>query len=186
MFQKMITGVIVVVVVIIGIFFLVKYSNDTTSSNINTKNFMNLSSSVFTNGETIPEKYTCDGEDISPVININGVPKNTKDIVLIFDDPDSPSGTWTHWTIWNIPPETNQIKENSVPDGVTEGMTSFGNIGYGGPCPGSGVHRYFFKIYAMDKVVNLDRGASIEELEKEIEEGVIDKAEIMATYGRKK
>ncbi len=99
----------------------------------------------------IPEKFTCDGEDISPKILISGVPKEATSLNLVVDDPDSPTGTWVHWIIKNIPPETKEIPENSVPYGAVEEVTTFGKAGYGGPCPGSGEHRYFFKLEAVDE-----------------------------------
>ncbi|MFA6296774.1 MAG: YbhB/YbcL family Raf kinase inhibitor-like protein [Patescibacteria group bacterium] len=140
--------------------------------------------SVFKNGENIPPKYTCDGENINLPLKFIDVPENTKSLALIFDDPDSPSGIWTHWIVWNIDPKNLEIKENSVPKNSVLGKTTFGEIGYGGPCPGSGEHRYVFKLFALDIVLNLVEGAEISELEKAIEDHVIAKAELIGKYER--
>ena len=113
-------------------------------------------SSVFSNNETIPKKYTCDGDDINPELAIKGVPEEAKSLVLIMDDPDAPVGTWDHWIVFNIP-VTAKIEENSIPG--TEGVNSFRRQSYGGPCPPSGTHRYFFKFYALDTELDLGSNA---------------------------
>ncbi|MEM3378731.1 MAG: YbhB/YbcL family Raf kinase inhibitor-like protein [Candidatus Bathyarchaeia archaeon] len=109
---------------------------------------LSVTSFAFENGKFISAKYTCDGDDVNPPLTIDGVPKETKTLVLIVDDPDAPMGTWDHWVVWNIPGSMRQIAENTVPG--TEGMNDFGKHSYGGPCPPSGMHRYFFKVYALD------------------------------------
>jgi Raf kinase inhibitor-like YbhB/YbcL family protein len=119
---------------------------------------MKLASPSFENGQKIHPKFTCEGENVNPKLIISDVPKNAKSLCLVVDDPDSPSGTWTHWLVWNIPPDTKEISENSVPG--TEGANTFGEIGYGGPCPGVGEHRYFFKLFALD--TTLDKIEKIE------------------------
>src|SRR3989338_9651915 len=111
---------------------------------------MKLTSPVFNHNGLIPAEYTCDGNDINPPLLISGVPSHTQSLVLIVDDPDAPAGDWVNWTIWNIDPKTTQIAENNVPQGAKEGLTSFDQTGYGGPCPPGGTHRYFFKLYALD------------------------------------
>ncbi|MEK7662391.1 MAG: YbhB/YbcL family Raf kinase inhibitor-like protein [Patescibacteria group bacterium] len=146
---------------------------------------MKISSTAFKDGERIPEEYTCDGNNINPPLAWEEIPAETKSMVLIVEDPDSPSGTWTHWTLWNIPPDSNKIDENNFAGGAIEGGTTFGSIGYGGPCPGTGTHRYFFKLYALDGVVNLKRGALPGELLRAIDGRIIDKAELMGLYERK-
>ena len=107
---------------------------------------LKLTSPAFANNQMIPQKYSCKGEDINPPLKIEGVPKNTKSLLLIVDDPDAPVGNWNHWIVWNIPPETSVIGENSVPQNAVLGMNDFRKLDYGGPCPPSGTHRYFFKI----------------------------------------
>jgi len=145
---------------------------------------MKISSSVFGNNEKIPAKYTCDGGNVSPPLEFGDVPQDAQSLVLISDDPDAPAGTWTHWTLWNIDSATKKIEENSVPSGAIEGTTSFGNPGYGGPCPPSGTHRYFFKVYALDTKLDLRTGASAGELESAMEGHILDSAEFFGLYSR--
>src|SRR3989344_3924638 len=111
---------------------------------------MKILSPAFEANQMIPPKYTCDGENINPPLQIADVPANTKSLILISDDPDASMGTWVHWTVWNIPPETKEIGENSAPIGAVEGMTSFGDKGYGGPCPPSGPLPIFFNYNVLD------------------------------------
>jgi len=146
---------------------------------------MKILSPAFEANQTIPPKYTCDGENINPPLQIYDVPAGAKSLVLIFDDPDAPMGTWVHWTIWNIPPETKEIGKNSAPIGVVEGMTSFGKKGYGGPCPPSGTHRYFFKLYALDKALDLPPSAKASDIEKAMTGHILDKTELIGLYQRK-
>lgn len=145
---------------------------------------MKISSPAFKNNEFIPSKYTCDGENINPPLSISGAPKNTKSLALIVDDPDAPHGTWIHWTVWNIDPKIGEIGANSTPPNATEGITSFGKPGYGSPCPPSGTHRYFFKIYALDTKIDLLASGKVNELEKAIEGHILDNAEIIGLYSR--
>ncbi len=146
---------------------------------------MTLSSSAFKYNETIPSKYTCDGADVSPPLSITDVPAEAKSLVLIVDDPDAPAGRWIHWTAWNIPPETSEIDEDDLPEGAVEGNTGFGASGYGGPCPPDREHRYFFKIYALDNVLNLPEDASIDMLENALEHHILAEGELMGRYERK-
>lgn len=146
---------------------------------------MKVFSSAFRNGEMIPAKYTCQGENINPLLRWEEVPAEAKSLVLIADDPDAPAGTWVHWLVWNINPKTGEIKEGETPSGAVLGTTSFGSLGYGGPCPPSGVHRYFFKLYAVDEKLTLEKGAGIDKLEKAIEGHILDKAVLMGRYQRK-
>lgn len=151
---------------------------------------MNLTTNAFENNHTIPSKYTCDGEDISPPLKISEIPENVESFALICDDPDAPMGTFVHWVMYNIPATAENIKENLpnsrvLPDGSMQGMTSFGKIGYGGPCPPSGTHRYFFKIYALDKSLQFDSAPTKAVLEKEMQGHIIGKAELIGLYKRK-
>lgn len=145
---------------------------------------MKIQSSTFQHNENIPPKYTCDGEGINPPLQFFDVPGNAKSLVLISDDPDAPMGIWVHWTIWNIDPKIIEIAENSVPANAVEGTTSFGNVGYGGPCPPSGVHRYFFKLYAIDTLLDLPAGTNSKDLEKAIQGHIVDSAEFIGLYSR--
>ena len=142
---------------------------------------MLITSPSFAHNAMIPPKYTCQGEDINPPLEIDNIPSNTKSLVLIMDDPDAPMGTWVHWTVWNIPPDTKTIGENTKPQGM-EGITSFGKPGYGGPCPPSGTHRYFFKLYALDTNLDLSLATKKEELEKTMKGHILDKAELIGLY----
>ena len=146
---------------------------------------MKITSSVFQQGGNIPSKFTCDGADTSPPLQIQEVPPTAKSLVLIVDDPDAPSGLFTHWIIWNISPQASTIAEGSAPKGV-EGMNDFGKSGYGGPCPPSGTHRYFFKIFALDKELDLPAGSKRAQLDAAIKGHVIAQGELMGRYSRQK
>lgn len=144
---------------------------------------MKITSLAFENNTMIPAKYTCDGENISPPLSFSEIPEDAKSLVLIVDDPDAPGGTWTHWLVFNIDPKANGIAENSVPKDGIEGMTSFGKKGYGGACPPSGTHRYFFKLYALDTSLNLNNPDKLK-LEEEMQNHVLDKAELAGLYSK--
>lgn len=145
---------------------------------------MKISSPAFEPNQAIPLKYTCDGENVNPPLQIVDVPAGTKSLVLISDDPDAPMGTWVHWTIWNIAPDIKEIAEDSIPFGAVEGITSYGNKGYGGPCPPSGTHRYFFKLYALDTILDLPLDAKAGDIEKMMSGHILDKAEVIGLYKR--
>ena len=145
---------------------------------------MKIISRAFEEGESIPDKYTCTGKDISPPLEFKEVPQKAESLVLVVDDPDAPSGTWLHWTVWNIKPSTGKIKEDSVPAGAVEGITDFGEPGYGGPCPPSGEHRYRFKVFALSRKLNLEQGAEKEELERAMEDYVIEKDTLVGVYSK--
>ena len=143
---------------------------------------LTITSPAFENNKSIPSKYTCDGNDVNPALNIEGIPDETKSLVLIVDDPDAPMGTWDHWIVWNIPP-TNKIEENSVPG--TEGLNDFRKHSYGGPCPPSGTHRYFFKVYALDTKLDLDPNSRKEDVEKAMKNHILAKGELVGLYSRR-
>lgn len=124
---------------------------------------LTLKSPEFENEGQIPEKYTCDGEGISPTLWIRGVPENCESLVLIMDDPDAPGGTFDHWIVWNISPKIEKIEEGQEPEGP-HGKNDFGNLEYGGPCPPSGTHRYRIKLYALDSKIELPEGSSKKEV----------------------
>lgn len=145
---------------------------------------MELNSVSFTRNGNIPAKYTCDGENINPELSITGIPENTKSLALIMDDPDASSGIFTHWIMWNIKPSETEIKENSVPEGAVQGLNSTRSNSYTGPCPPSGIHRYFFKVYALDTELSLDKNSNVDQLSSEIERHVVAQAELMGKYGR--
>ena len=148
-----------------------------------------VKSEAFEEGGMIPKKYTCDGEDASPPLSWTGVPEGTEALALICDDPDAPVGTWVHWVIFNIPPDTTGLSENIPPErvlesGARQGRNDFGNIGYGGPCPPRGTHRYYFKLYALDKKVDLEPGVTKDELLKAMEGHVLAEGKLMGRYKR--
>ncbi|MDX5423554.1 MAG: YbhB/YbcL family Raf kinase inhibitor-like protein [Hymenobacteraceae bacterium] len=142
---------------------------------------LQLTSTAFKNGEEIPVRYTCDGENISPPFDIAHLPRDTESLALIVEDPDAPRGTWTHWLVWDIAP-TDKIEEGSIPG--TEGTNDFGKTHYGGPCPPSGTHRYYFKLYALDKMLGVKEGAGRQSFMKAAATHVLGTAEIMGTYSR--
>ena len=146
---------------------------------------MKITSSAFSEGGNIPGKFTCDGSNTSPPLKIEGVPAEAKALALIVDDPDAPGGLFTHWLVWNIDPKTESIAEGSSPTGI-EGRSGFGKTGYGGPCPPSGTHRYFFKVFALDQQLDLKAGASRKELDAAMKGHVIGQAQLMGRYARKK
>ncbi len=154
--------------------------------NLNFKNIaMEILSPSFKNNESIPAKYTCDGANTNPSLLINRVPSRAQSLALIINDPDAPRGTWTHWLVWNIDPRTTEIKENSVSTGAIQGTTSFGRIGYGGPCPPSGTHRYFFKLFALDTKLELSSNSKAEDLERAMTGHVLDQSELIGLYRRR-
>jgi len=185
--SKIITTFLVVLIFIAGgIFchFFQRSEKKIAQPEIISSKFMKIESSAFSNNQFIPAKYTCDGEDINPPLKISEVPKGAKSLVLIVDDPDAPMGTWLHWTVWNISPEIEEIPENNVPEGAVEGITDFGKLGYGGPCPPSGIHRYFFKLYALDKSLELESSAKSKDIEKAMEGYILDQAQLIGMYSR--
>lgn len=152
---------------------------------------MELKSSAFQPGAMIPAKYTCDGEDISTPLNWSDPPAGTKSFALISDDPDAPVGTWVHWVMWNIPASTRALEENlpkkaSLPNKAKQGTTDFRRIGYGGPCPPSGTHRYFFKLYALDTTLNLPASTTKKDLEKAMQGYILAQAELIGKYHRRR
>jgi len=145
---------------------------------------MEIESPVFKNNKLIPSKYTCDGENVNPPLLIGDVPENAKSLVLIVDDPDASRGAFVHWTVWNIDPHIKEIKENSCPQKAVEGRTDFGRPGYGGPCPPSGTHRYFFKLFALNTTLDIDTSTEAADLEREIEDNILAKTQLVGLYRR--
>lgn len=143
-----------------------------------------LKSSAFTHNGFIPPKYTCNGTGISPPLNWSGAPITTKSFVLIMDDPDAPAGTWDHWILFNIPSDIHMLPENvnNLPSGTKKGSNSWHRNNYGGPCPPSGIHRYFFKLYALDVLLNLSEGATKQEIENAMQKHILATAELMGKY----
>jgi Raf kinase inhibitor-like YbhB/YbcL family protein len=148
-----------------------------------------LTSGAFKEGQPIPQQYTCDGVNISPPLEWSGVPKTAKTIAIIADDPDAPAGTWVHWVVYNLPAENIGLVENlpateNLKAGGFHGKNDFEKVGYGGPCPPSGTHRYFFKIYALDGELPLKAGATKTDLEKAMAGHIVAQGQLMGTYRR--
>lgn len=144
---------------------------------------MRLTSPAFVHDGYIPSRFTCEGMDVSPELLIEGTPEGTKEIALIVDDPDAPMGIWVHWVVFNIPSDTSKIEEGAVPG--KQGVNDFGRLNYGGPCPPSGTHRYFFKVYALDVKLELEEGVTKEALKEAMEDHIIDKAILVGLYKKK-
>ena len=148
-----------------------------------------ITSDAFSEGGLIPSKYTCDGQNTSPPLLWYGAPSNTQSFALISDDPDAPVGTWIHWIVFNMPATATGLPEAVPPssklsDGSLQGRNSWPQTGYGGPCPPSGTHRYFFKLYALDQVLALPAGATKEELLSAMKGHVLAESQLMGKYAR--
>jgi Raf kinase inhibitor-like YbhB/YbcL family protein len=149
-------------------------------------NYMTISSSAFSDGDEIPAKYTCDGGNNSLPITNSDIPDGTKSLTLVMEDLDAPTGLFTHWIIYNMSPTTLQLMENEMPLIGTHGLNDFGSMQYGGPCPpqGSGKHRYYVRLYALDIELALPEGVKRPVLNSALEGHVIDSTHIMGTYGK--
>lgn len=174
--------IILIIIAIAVTISLVKF-NRTAAPDTNMTKTLRLTSSAFNHNGLIPVRYTCDGNDFSPPLLISGAPAGTKSLVLIVDDPDSPTGTWDHWIIFNLPPDTAELKEGESPPGVL-GQGTAQNLNYQGPCPGSGQHRYFFKLYALDSELPLPLGSGKDEVARAMTDHILDQTELIGLYQR--
>jgi Raf kinase inhibitor-like YbhB/YbcL family protein len=149
---------------------------------------MKISSPAFEDGGEIPRGHSCDGEDTSPALHWTGIPDGVESLALIVDDPDAPAGTWVHWLIWNLDPAAPGLPVGVGPgasgSGAVQGANSWGNARWQGPCPPGGTHRYFFRLYALDRTLDLAEGAARAELERAMDGNVVATAELMGHYGR--
>lgn len=149
---------------------------------------MELRSSAFFIGNPIPFKYTCDGDNISPSLQWEDPPQGTQSFALILEDPDAPDKTFTHWILYNLPAECRELPENAtesnLPKGTVQGQNDFNQLGFGGPCPPKGTHRYFFKLFALDQLLDLKSGVSKAAFMQAIEGHILDAAEVMGRYTR--
>lgn len=150
---------------------------------------LKVTSPDFTAGGAIPKQFTCDGADISPALSWNDPPAGAQSFSLIADDPDAPVGTWVHWVLFDLPPNVRSLSQNvpktgQLESGARQGMNDFDKIGYGGPCPPRGTHRYFFKLYALDTKLNLKAGATKKEVERAQQGHVLAQGEYMGRYSR--
>lgn len=148
------------------------------------KTGLKISSPAFEHNGQIPSKYTCDGPNLNPLLRIENVPPNTKSFALIFDDMDAPRGSYVHWILWNIDPGVKEIKENSIPEGVVQGLNDFKENNYGGPCPPTRAHRYVFRVYALDVRLNLESRSAKVDLEKAMKGHIISQAQMIGSYKR--
>lgn len=147
-----------------------------------------LTSPSFQNNQLIPTKFTCNGENISPELNWRNVPENTKSLALIVDDPSASKGVWTHWVVYNIPANTNMLKENveKFTDGTMNGQNSYSNEKFDGPCPPTGTHRYFFTLYALDTILDLPKPVTSKILQSAMQNHILAKASFIGLYGQNK
>jgi len=190
--QKIILILFIVAIAVLALFSLAKNDRSTKiavdtggePTGQKTNKNMKIVSSAFNHNTKIPRKYTCDGENVNPPVQFLDIPENAKSLVLIVDDPDAPSKIWVHWVVYNINPQTSEVKENSVPQDGIEGITDFGKPGYGGPCPPSGVHRYFFKLYALHTTLDLPQNATKQMVEDKMQGHIIDRTELIGLYSR--
>ena len=152
-----------------------------------------VTSPAFTEGSMIPKKYTCDGKNVSPPFALSNIPAGAKSIALIADDPDARRRTWVHWVLFNLPPDTRELAEKApasrtLANGAVHGNSSWGNrkIGYGGPCPPSGTHRYYFKFYALDTMLDLRKGATKKQLLNAMKGHIVGQGQLMGKYRRRR
>ncbi len=152
---------------------------------------LQITSTAFSEGQAIPEKYTCQGRDLSPPLKWTGAPPDTRSFALIADDPDAPIGTWVHWVLYDLPASATELAEDTpksatLPGGAKQGLNDFRRLGYGGPCPPSGKpHRYFFKLYALDTLPGLKAGATKKDVERAMENHILGQAQLVGIYQRK-
>jgi len=169
---------------VIPLMVMVLLFSISSSKEVSAMAALQISSPAFQNNGNIPRQYTCDGKDINPPLMIANCPQGTKSIALICDDPDAPVGIWVHWVIWNIFPDVKEIKENIVPTGAIVGVNDFRQNRYGGPCPPSGTHRYFFKVYALDTMLGISPNASKADLEKTMKGHILGQGQLVGLYKR--
>jgi len=186
MLKKNICSVIIVTFVML--FF--GFQHDAFSAKKGGRN-MQITSSAFTEGSMIPAKFTCDGQNISPPLEWKNAPAGVKSFALVSDDPDAPMGTWVHWVAYNIPVSVNKLDENvktekEFTDGMRQGSNSWPKIGYGGPCPPSGTHRYYFKLYALDTMLDLKPGVTKAQVLQAMKGHVLAEAQLMGKYKRQR
>lgn len=188
--MRKLVQVLLFIILILGIVFIVlpelgKFRRTVNTDNyvINTDN-MQIQIAEFQDGAAIPSEYSCKGQNIAPLIAVNGVPEDAKSLVLIMDDPDAPVGRWFHWLIWNLPIDIRVIDRDALPQSAVIGKNSSGNNTYDGPCPPYGTHRYYFKLYALNTVLELDNNTEGLDLEKKLEGHIISRAQYMGTYSR--
>ncbi|WP_448375956.1 YbhB/YbcL family Raf kinase inhibitor-like protein [Fervidobacterium sp.] len=184
------SNILIISMILVSFFFATLFAESQVRKEVKKMTI----SSVFKNGDFIPRKYTCEGQDINPEIIVNNIPDGAKTIAIICDDPDAPIGTFVHWVLWNRPVSGSSVtipegigKAEKLSDGTMQGYNDFGKIGYNGPCPprGHGVHHYHFKVYAVSTVLELKGKVTKKELEKALNGKILAQAEIIGLYERK-
>lgn len=175
---------LLIIVIITGLVFgyMKKVRSKLTSNNMT--NFF-INSPAFSEGEMIPPKYTCDGSNTRPELNFSGIPAEAKSLAIIVDDPDAPRGNFNHWVAWNIDPKISKLDEGTFPEGGVQGTNDAGKDSFIGPCPPSGTHRYYFKAYALDMILDIPSSAKKNHLWKAMEGHVIAEGQLMGKYERK-
>jgi len=180
-----------VLLLIVGSAIVLSACATGTTTEAAVTNQLTITSDAFVSGQSIPAKYSCIGRNISPPLAWNEPPAGTQSFALIMDDPDAPVGTWVHWVLYNIPSARRDLQEdlpitgkNVDPNAIYVGKNSSGDIGYDGPCPPSGTHRYFFKLYALDTTISLLPGASREKILKEMEGHILAQGELVGTFSK--
>lgn len=176
-------GILFIVIFVHG---CIQTADQESAESLSSPDQIIVTSPAFSSGSPIPGKYTCDGEDSSPEISWTGVPEQSTSLVLIMDDPDAPTGTFTHWVVYNIPPYSTGFASGveSLPAGTKQGLTDFGRLEYGGPCPPKGTHRYYFRVYALDIMLKLAGDVDRDTVFGAMEGHVIAQGELMGTYSR--
>ncbi|MCX8016122.1 MAG: YbhB/YbcL family Raf kinase inhibitor-like protein [Patescibacteria group bacterium] len=175
---------VVPIILLVGIILIIFYNFKNNNQKVVNQTNMKIFSPAFQNNETIPSRYTCDGENINPPLYFEEIPPETKSLVLIVDDPDAPMGNFLHWLVFNIPAETKLIEENSVPVDAKLGKNDFGKLSYGGPCPPYGIHRYYFRLFALDTTLDLPEGVSREEVLAAIRNHILAESYLVGLYRR--
>ena len=171
-------------VIYIGLFVLVFLFSNAMGQEAAKAGGFKISSSAFENNGHIPPKYTCDGANVNPPLKIESVPSKTKSLALVLDDMDAPRGSYVHWILSNIDPTIKEIQENSIPEGAVQGMNDFKKRNYGGPCPPRRAHKYVFKIFALDTLLNPNANFTKKDLEKAMEGHIISQTQLMGLYKR--
>ena len=177
---------VILLVIILTAILTHKWSNPSDKTLFNSmEEKMKIESIAFKENENIPREYTCQGDNVNPPLNFSDIPKGTKSIALIVDDPDAPSGVWAHWLVWNMNPTSDGVGENSVPKGGIQGPNGRGANKYQGPCPPSGVHRYYFKLFALNKELNISTTTDKTGLENAMDGAIIEQSLFIGLYERK-
>ncbi|MBU0906804.1 MAG: YbhB/YbcL family Raf kinase inhibitor-like protein [Nanoarchaeota archaeon] len=175
--------VLLLTIILLGTIILF-FEQPPIDQNTTANGTLKLISPGFNNNDRIPQKYTCQGENISPPLEISGIPKRTKSLVLTLEDPDAPLKTWTHWIVYNLPPENISLAENSLPEEAMQGENSWEESNYGGPCPPSGEHHYILNLYALDKTLEFSRTPKKSDIESSMRNHVLDHAQLTGIYSK--